>query len=130
METQVERVSEIDREAIRAVAADYIEAWLLGDGGRMGRCLHPALAKRKVIDPAAGSLDLREVPYVDLIEDAGSGPKDVASPDYEVTVLDVFPNVASVKVASAPFMDYLHVARFGDRWLIVNVLYEPRQRPT
>lgn len=128
MDAQVEQLSAIDREAIRAVATDYIESWLLGDGGRMGRCLHPALAKRKVVDPAEG-LDLHEVPYVDLIESAGTGPKDVATRKYEVTVLDVFPNIASVKVASGPFMDYLHVARFGDRWLIVNVLYEPRQRP-
>lgn len=128
MKTQAASVTATDREAIRTVAADYIESWLLGDGGRMGRCLHPALAKRKVVEPADGSLDLNEVPYVDLIESAGSGPKDVTTSSYQVTVLDVFPNIASVKVASGPFMDYLHVARFGDRWLIVNVLYEPRQR--
>lgn len=129
MDVQAESVSATDREAIRAVASDYIESWLLGDGGRMGRCLHPALAKRKVVEPADGSLDLHEVPYVDLIQSAGTGPKDVATRKYEVTVLDIFPNIASVKVASGPFMDYLHVARFGHRWLIVNVLYEPRQRP-
>jgi len=33
---------------------------------------------------------------------------------------------ASVKVLSEPFVDYLHLARFGERWLIVNVLYERR----
>jgi hypothetical protein len=26
-------------------------------------------------------------------------------------------------VRSAPFVEYLHLARFGDRWLIVNALY-------
>lgn len=128
MHLQADSVSATDREAIRAAATDYIESWLLGDSERMGRCLHPALAKRKVVDPAAGSLDLHEVPSGDLIESAETGPKNVATREYEVTVLDVFPNIASVKVASGPFMDYLHLARFGDRWLIVNALYEPRQR--
>ena len=59
----------------------------------------------------------------------GDRAQGVATQEYEVTVLDVFPNIASVKVASGPIMDYLHVARFGHRWLIVNALYEPRQRP-
>lgn len=26
-------------------------------------------------------------------------------------------------VRSEPFVEYLHLARFGDRWLIVNALY-------
>lgn len=122
---QTEDVSAIDREAIVAVAVEYIESWLGGDGGRMGRCLHPALAKRMAVDPRRGTLDLHEVPYVELIASAGSGPKEVDRA-YDVTVLDCFSSIATVKVASAPFMDYLHLARFGDRWLIVNVLYEPR----
>jgi len=41
----------------------------------------------------------------------------------EVTVLDVFRDIATVMVRSAPFVEYLHLARFGDRWLIVNALY-------
>jgi hypothetical protein len=128
MDVQADGVSATDREAIRATATDYIESWLLGDGGRMARCLHPALAKRKVVDPAGGALDLHEVRAADLIDNAGTGPKDVATHEHVVTVLDVFPNIASVKVASGPFIDYLHLGRFGDRWLIVNALYEPRQR--
>lgn len=59
---------------------------------------------------------------------AGHGTETPA-PDrtYRVTVLDVFRNTASVKVVSYPFVDYLHLARSGERWLIVNVLWEPRQ---
>src|SRR4026209_2401760 len=83
MDVQPGRVSATDREAIRAAATDYIESWLLGDGERMGRCLHPALVKLKVVDPADGSLDLHEVPSVDLIESAGTGPKDVATHEYD-----------------------------------------------
>jgi hypothetical protein len=36
-------------------------------------------------------------------------------------------HIASVKVLSHPFVDYLHVAKIGDRWLIVNVLWELRK---
>jgi hypothetical protein len=33
------------------------------------------------------------------------------------------PACATVMVQSAPFVEYLHLARFGERWLIVNALY-------
>ena len=42
----------------------------------------------------------------------------------DVTILDVFENAASVKVVAADWIDYLHVAKFGGRWVIVNVLWE------
>ena len=40
----------------------------------------------------------------------------------QVRVLDVFRDIA-LMVRSEPFVEYLHLARFGDRWLIVNALY-------
>jgi len=40
----------------------------------------------------------------------------------DVTILDVFENAASVKVIASDWVDYLHVAKFNGRWVIVNVL--------
>lgn len=40
-----------------------------------------------------------------------------------MTVLNVFRDIATVMVRSEPFVEYLHLARFGDNWLIVNALY-------
>lgn len=45
---------------------------------------------------------------------------------YESMILDVFRDIATVKVSSNPFMDYLHIARINDRWVIVNCLWEVR----
>jgi hypothetical protein len=47
-----------------------------------------------------------------------------------VTVLDVFGNTASVKIVATDWIDYLHVAKFNGRWVIVNVLWElkPQQK--
>jgi hypothetical protein len=42
----------------------------------------------------------------------------------DVTILDVFENAASVKVVASDWVDYLHVAKFNGRWVIVNVLWE------
>lgn len=112
-----------DLEAIRRACADYIESWLDGDVERARRCLHPQLAKRRVKD-ASGTL--HEVPTEDMLADAADGPKQAVARDYEVTVLDVARDVATAKVLSEPFVDYLHLARVGDRWVIVNAIYEWR----
>jgi hypothetical protein len=42
----------------------------------------------------------------------------------DVTILDVFGNAASVKIVAADWVDYLHVAKFNGKWVIVNVLWE------
>jgi hypothetical protein len=55
---------------------------------------------------------------------AGEGAED-AGP-YQVSVLDAYGDLATVSVLSAAYMDYLQVARFGDAWLILNVLWQPR----
>ena len=56
-----------------------------------------------------------------------SGPRPQYGREIEVTILDLADNLASVKVVSEPFVDYLHLAKFEGRWWIVNVLYQDRQ---
>jgi hypothetical protein len=68
-------------------------------------------------------LDLHEDPTEDLVRDTASGEGTEFEPKQEVTVLDVFRDIATVMVRSEPFIEYLHLARFDDRWLIVNALY-------
>lgn len=114
----------IDLEAIRRACTDYIESWLDGDVERTRRCLHPQLAKRRVKDPGGA---LHEVPTEDMLADAASGPKQGVGRDYEIAILDVARDVATAKVLSEPFVDYLHLARVGDRWVIVNAIYEWRR---
>ena len=89
----------------------------------MRACLHPALAKRTPEQPGSSSLLLHEDPAYRLVLDTASGEGTTFEPRQEVTVVDVFHDVASVVVRSQPFVEYLHLARFGDQWLIVNALY-------
>lgn len=42
----------------------------------------------------------------------------------DVTILDVYENAASVKVVAVDWIDYLHMAKFNGRCVIVNVLWE------
>lgn len=119
-------ISPEDRQRIIASATDYIESWIAGDADRMAGCMHPELIKRSVEpDPQTGGTIVRTLTRARMVAltAAGEGAKD-AGP-YQVSVLDAYGDIATVSVLSAAYMDYLHVARFGDAWLILNVLWQP-----
>ena len=121
--TVIDKASPADVEAVARVATEYFQSWFAGDGERMRACLHPALAKRTPELPGTKSLILHEDPTEQLVTDTASGECTGFAPSQEVMVLDVFRDIATVKVRAAPFVEYLHLARFDNRWLIVNALY-------
>lgn len=122
-------ISDADRSAIIAAATDYIASWLDGDADRMARCLHPALAKRAVEpDAETGEPVVDESPYEAMVEGARAGHGRRLAPGYEIDVLHAEGDIATVSVRSSAFLDYLHIARFGERWLLLNVLWQ-RNRP-
>lgn len=111
-------------EAIENSVTDYFESWFDGDVARMRRCLHPRLAKRR--PPREAETDLIEVSYDEMIEDVSGGPKPQFDRRIAVTVLDVSGDIATAKVLSAPFDEYVHLARIEGSWLVVNTLYRWR----
>lgn len=119
--------SAADAAAIKQTALDYIEGWYEGNAERMESALHPELAKRIVRTNQDGRSRLDQMGAMTLVQGTKRGggkdtPKDKQQKD--VTILDVFENAASVKVVASDWIDYLHVAKFNGRWVIVNVLWE------
>jgi hypothetical protein len=121
-------VSESEGAAIKQTALDYIEGWYEGNAERMERALHPELAKRMVdTNPGNGKSRLNQMGAMTLVQYTRQGggsrtPKE--KQQKEVVILDVFENAASVKVTASDWIDYLHLAKFNGRWVIVNVLWE------
>jgi len=126
--------SDADLAAIKQTALDYIEGWFEGNAERMERALHPELAKRIVItDPKSGRSRLDQMGAMTLTlgtRSRASNPTPKEKRQSDVTILDVFENAASVKIVATDWIDYLHVAKFNGRWVIVNVLWElkPQQK--
>lgn len=117
----------VDRDRVIGATTDYVESWLDGDAERMASCLHPSLAKRTVADPDSEALDLQEAPFAAMTTTAVVERKPFGR-EFDISTLDLTDGIASVRAVSEPFVDLLHLARFGDRWLIVNALYEDRPR--
>lgn len=120
--------SATDAAAIKQTALDYIEGWYEGNAERMERALHPELAKRIVqTDPKTGKSRFSQMSALSLVQGTRMGggkntPKERQLKD--VTILDVYENAASVKIIASDWIDYLHMAKFNGRWVIVNVLWE------
>ena len=123
--------SAADSAAIRATALDYIEGWYTGNADRMERALHSHLAKRIVFTDSSGHSRLGDMTALELVQNvrAGGGtrtPK--AEQRTDVTILDIFRNASVVKIDAGAWIDYLQVAKWNGRWVIVNVLWELRPR--
>lgn len=127
-QTAASSVPAADAAAIKQTALDYIEGWYEGNAERMERALHPELAKRIAeTNPQNGRSRLNQMSAMTLVQGTRSGggtrtPKEKQQKD--VVILDVFERAASVKVVASDWIDYMHMAKFNGRWLIVNVLWE------
>lgn len=116
-----------DSAGIRAAALDYLEGWYAGDAARMERALHPELAKRIVNTNSAGRNSLGQQSALTLINNTRNGggkSTPVAQQVKEVRILDIYRNAATARVDASTWIDYLQLARWNGRWVIVNVLWE------
>jgi hypothetical protein len=93
----------------------------------MERALHPELAKRIVRTDSLGRSRLDQQSAMTLILGTrNGGGKDTpqANRHDDVRILDIYRNAASVRVDASDWVDYLQVAKWRGRWVIVNVLWE------
>jgi hypothetical protein len=116
-----------EEQAIKATVLDYVQGWYTGDAARMERALHPELAKRIVRVGPGGEPMLDHMGATRLVAGVrGGGGKSTpeAERHQDVVVLDVFGNAATAKATMNGWVDYLHLAKWKGRWVIVNVLWE------
>lgn len=120
------------RAAIEAACFDYVDGQLEGDPERVARSLHPDLAKRRVLGETADEkLGLRRMSKQELVELTRQGalktPK--AQWNRSCTALDLAGNVAVARAETPWFVDFFHLGKFGERWIIVNALWYAKPRP-
>ncbi|GAB3748659.1 nuclear transport factor 2 family protein [Lysobacter olei] len=117
--------------AIEATCHDYVDGQLEADPERVARALHPDLAKRMVIgDTPYERLGLRRMSKDELVGLTRQGVIRTPREQWNRTcrVLDVTGNAASVRLETPWFVDYFHMGKFGERWIIVNALWYSKPR--
>jgi hypothetical protein len=112
--------------AIEATCYDYIDGQLQADPDRVASALHPDLAKRAVIgETPYERLGLRRMTKEELVNLTKEGVLKTPAEQWDRTcrILDITGNAASVRLETPWFVDYFHMGRFADKWLIMNALW-------
>ena len=129
-QTDAAPASQADIDAITQAILDYAESGYSGEADRRARALHPALAKRTITPhPRTGRDMVTPMSVSEAIENvravqfqAEKLPRDQWRVD--ITVLDVFKNVATAKSLSREWLDYIHLVKVDGEWKIINVLWQ------
>jgi hypothetical protein len=110
-----------DASAVRSAVTNYIEAYYTGDAARMQRTLHSHYFKQKI----HGNIPVREQTGADLVQAARSGEGthlSEAERKEQVTVLDVAGNIASAKLVTPGWTDYMTLTKSDGLWKILSVV--------
>ena len=120
--------NEADRDAVRAAVLDYVEGIYEVNPDRIERSVHPELAKRGFYPNREGNYQEAPMNYEQLHALAGrwnkDGKVDPETAPKEVIIYEVLNKTASVKLVADWGIDYMHLAKYEGKWMIVNVLWQ------
>jgi transposase len=118
--TQPQKTS--DEAAVRAAVTDYIEGYYTGDAARMEKSLHPHYLKH-TISGSDDQLRMTEKTGLQMVQDVRSGgPQDLSERKEQITVLDISGDIASAKLVTPHWVDYVTLSKWHGEWKIVSVV--------
>ena len=110
-----------DASLVSATVRNYIEAYYTGDAARMAQTLHPHYLKHII----HGDIPMREKTAVQML----SGMHEEGVPDLsqaqrteQIAVLDVSGPIASAKLVTPGWTDYLTLSKSEGNWKILSVV--------
>jgi putative lumazine-binding protein len=118
---QENKTTSDDSSAVRATVTNYIEAYYTGDARRMKQTLHPHYLKQMI----HADIPVREKTGPEMVAEVRkNGPADmpVAAKTERVTVLDVAGNIASAKLITPGWTDYITLSKVDGQWKILSVV--------
>ena len=110
-----------DSAAVRTTVTNYIEAYYTGDARRMEQTLHPHYLKHMI----HGEIPVREKTGSEMVREVRThGPADLpqSNKTEEVTVLDIAGSIASAKLVTPGWVDYMTLEKVGRDWKILSVV--------
>lgn len=120
--------ADAEREAVKQAVLDYVEGIYEVDPKRVERSVHADLAKRGFfVKKGETAYTPSPMTFAELVDVArnynknGRVPKDAAK---DVVIYEILDQTASVKLTAVWGVDYMHLAKYDGKWMIVNVLWQ------
>ena len=110
-----------DATGVRTTVTNYIEAYYTGDARRMEQTLHPHYLKHML----HGEIPVREKTGPQMVQEVRThGPADLplANKTEQVSVLDIAGNIASAKLVTPGWVDYMTLSKVDGQWKILSVV--------
>ena len=127
-------IEDEDEKAVRMAVLDYVEGLYEVDSNRIKQSVHPDLYKigyyyRKDQEKYTGPLQMT---FQELVNLAASWNKDGNNANQnspkKIEILDILDKTATAKLSAEWGVDYFHLAKENDRWMIMNVLWQSPPR--
>lgn len=119
----MEKLSKAEMNALKKPIYDYVEGWYDKDIDRMKKGIHPDLAKRSM--ESSDTNGVRKIDLEGLLSVVPQyGGTDGKERIIDIKILDVGKNIATAKVISNSYYDYVQLGYWKDQWWIINVLWE------
>ncbi|MGC1645700.1 MAG: nuclear transport factor 2 family protein [Candidatus Sulfotelmatobacter sp.] len=110
-----------DATAVRATVTNYIEAYYTGDARRMEQTLHPHYLKHMI----HGNIPMRDKTGPQMVQEIrtnGVPGIPQAQRTEQVLVLDVAGTIASAKLVTPGWVDYVTLSKLDGEWKILSVV--------
>jgi hypothetical protein len=110
-----------DDAAVRSTVTDYIEGYYTGDAARMEKTLHPHYLKHVL----HGNIPMTETTASQLmqgIRSKGAPNLPQAERTEQISVLDVSGDIASTKLVTPHWVDYITLSKSDGQWRILSVV--------
>ncbi len=120
-DAQDQPVSSSDSSAIRATVRNYIEGYYTGDAARLQQTLHPHYLKHMI----HGDIPMRERTGSQMLHEVRSqGDSDIpqAERTEQISVLDISGDIASAKLVTPHWVDYMTLSKLDGQWKILSVV--------
>jgi hypothetical protein len=118
---QANKAHSDDASIVRETIRSYIEGYYAGDAQRMAATLHPHYLKHML----HGNIPVREKTGGQMISEVRSnGPVNLPPADRteQISVLDISGNMASAKLVTPHWIDYMTLSKSDGEWKILSVV--------
>lgn len=120
--------SDADREAVHAVARQFVDGFYQAKPDLVRETLHPTLSKHSVRPGRHGIVQLQPITYEQLINNSTDWrrytPVDPDEGRFEFEIYEMTHNSASAKLIGEVWFDYLHFAKINGEWVIANCVWD------
>ena len=112
-------------DGVMAAAFDYIDGYIEGDAKRHARAYHPECVKRRYATDEESGVDELVVMSPRVMVDYAALSQ-ISDCETEVIIDAISEDIASVRIYSCRWVDFLHIVKARGEWKLFHVTWHGR----